>query len=372
MSLTAGEIRRLHTSFGRVDEIVERRRTIYRLTLELACARDGVASDDLLDLAVVDNPAVRAHLAGVLAGTHDLDLRQVRPLDEPAVAYDVAGSSLRLTTGVETARSLRGALERLGADLDEPGFADRADALVLAGSAEFDAVERVIVEGVELAADVAPELVDDLVPHVALLAVLRADAAGRLGSASVREFPGLVLLPEPRTPLEVAEALVHEGAHQKFFDLAMTGDLLAAPPVERFSPPWSGDGASWPFEQSVAAFHAYCCLSALADCVPGDLALHDYSLLPSAQGRAKVIGDWLAGYGAHLGLDGQAFVGGLRRDAVTIVPQSSKIAEVVAEMDGSSEQIAWRRCGDRALVLQLTRPAALFWMPAGAVGAGER
>lgn len=370
MSLTAGEIRRLHASFGRVDEIVERRRTIYRLTLELASVRDGIA-DGLLDAAVVDNPAVRAHLAGVLGGTGDLDLRQVRALDGPVVA-DVGGSSLRLTAGAETARSLREALERLGADLDDPGFADRADALVLAGSAAFDAVERTVVEGVELARDIAPELVDDLVPHVALLAVLHADAAGRLGSASVREFPGLVLLPEPRISLEVAEALVHEGAHQKFFDLAMTADVLAVPPVERFSPPWSGDGAAWPFEQCVAAFHAYCCLAAFAERLPADVALHDYSLLPVAHERAEVIGDWLADRGAHLGVDGQAFVGGLRREGFTAAPASSTVVEAVARMSDSPEQIARRRCGDRTLVLQLTRPAALLWMPAEAVEATAR
>ncbi len=33
-------------------------------------------------------------------------------------------------------------------------------------------------------------------PHVALVAVLRRDSAGRLGSASTREYPGLVLMPD--------------------------------------------------------------------------------------------------------------------------------------------------------------------------------
>ena len=56
-----------------------------------------------------------------------------------------------------------------------------------------------------------------------------ADPSGRLGSASAREFPGLVLFPEPQTALEVAEALIHEGAHQKFFDLRDDpGDLRSA------------------------------------------------------------------------------------------------------------------------------------------------
>ncbi len=370
MALTAGEIQRLHSAFGSVDEILDRRRAIYRLTLQMASVRtDDRLPDDALSPAVVDNPAVRAHLADVLSGTRDLDMRQVRALDEPVVVPgdDTAGTSVRLAASAAAARSLRGALDRLGAELDEPDFAVEPDALVLASSDAFEPVMRMVVEGVELAFDIAPELVGDLVPHVALLAVLKADAAGRLGSASVREFPGLVLLPEPRAPLEVAEAIVHEGAHQKFFDLAMTRSILATPPAERFSPPWSSEGAMWPFEQCVAAFHAYCCLAAFAEKVPGDVALHDHSLLSAATTRAGTIGAWLADHGDALGHDGQAFVGGLNRSGFTIPPAPTDVAEALLEMEASPERVARRRCGDRTLVMQLTRPALVLWVPTDAV-----
>ncbi len=371
MALTAGEIQRLHSAFGSVDEILDRRRAIYRLTLQMAGVRtDDRLPDEVLSPAVVDSPAVRAHLADVLSGTRDLDMRQVRALDEPVVVPgdDTTEASVRLAATPTAARDLRGALDRLGAELDQPDFAVDPDALVLASSDAFGPVMRTVVEGVELAFDIAPELVGDLVPHVALLAVLNADAAGRLGSASVREFPGLVLLPEPRTPLEVAEAIVHEGAHQKFFDLAMTRSILATPPAERFSPPWSSEGAMWPFEQCVAAFHAYCCLSAFAAEVPGDVELHDHSLLPAATARADMIGSWLTDHGNAFGNDGQAFIGGLNRSSFAIPPAPGDVGEALVEMNASPERVARRRCGDRTLVMQLTRPALVLWVPTEAIG----
>jgi hypothetical protein len=365
MTLTAGEIQRLHASFGRVEDIVERRRAIYRSTLVLACTRASTHPDDLLAPTVVDNPAVRAHLADVLGGTDELDLRRVRALDDLIVvsAEGPLETHVRLASGPDTARALRGALERLGDDLDQPDLRVGPEALVLAGSDRFDSVVRTVTEGIELARDSAPELVDDLIPHVALLAVVNAEVAGGLGSASVREFPGLVLLPEPESPVEVAEALVHEGAHQKFFDLAITRDLLATPPAERFSPPWSAERSSWPFEQCVAAFHAYCCLSAFADRIADDVRLHHYSLLPVARERAEILGRWLAEHGVHFGVDGQAFVGGLCRSEFAIPPASSGVAEALAEMASTSEPVARQQCGDRTLVMQLTRPALLLWMP---------
>ena len=94
--------------------------------------------------------------------------------------------------------------------------------LILNGSRQFAAVVHTLTSGIELAVSVAPELALDLLPHVALFAVVDSECSGQLGSASLREFPGLILLPEPRSSVEVAEALIHEGAHQKFFDLAMT------------------------------------------------------------------------------------------------------------------------------------------------------
>ncbi len=44
-----------------------------------------------------------------------------------------------------------------------------------------------------------------------------------MGSATVREYPGLVVVPQPTPPLEVAEALVHEGA-PVWRNLCLLGD----------------------------------------------------------------------------------------------------------------------------------------------------
>jgi hypothetical protein len=366
VAITGGEIRDLHASFGAVDELLERRRAIYRLTLEAASAEGGtgVSATELLAEAVVDNPAVRGHLAEVLGGTAELDLRNLWTLDDLVVVPSAPGQEapVRLVSRPETADALRGALRRLGADLGDPGFVARPDILLLAGAAGFDAVARTVSTGVAMALDLAPELIEDLLPHVALFAVLQGEAAGRLGSASVREYPGLVLLPEPRTPLEVAEALVHEGAHQKFFDLAMTNHVLATAPAQRFSPPWSVERAGWPFEQCVAAFHAYCCLRAFFDRIPDTVELHDHSLLPVAAERAACIGNWLVGHGGHLGAEGQAFVGGLNGREFAASPAGSQDACIVEDIMTSSDRVFRRHCGNRTLVLRWERPISLFWL----------
>ncbi len=88
-----------------------------------------------------------------------------------------------------------------------------------------------------------------------------AETSGGVVSASSRYVPGIVLIDEPALPIEVAEALVHEGAHEKFFDLAITREFLdaRAEDAEVFETSWSH--ARWPLEQTFAAWHAYTCLA---------------------------------------------------------------------------------------------------------------
>jgi hypothetical protein len=61
-----------------------------------------------------------------------------------------------------------------------------------------------------------------------LLVILDPATSGGLISASSRFFPGLILIDRPENPFNVAEALIHEGAPQKFFDLVITHDFLGA------------------------------------------------------------------------------------------------------------------------------------------------
>ena len=202
-------------------------------------------SDGVRSAAVLDNPGVRAHLGEVLGGIAEYERSRISSVEDHARARSVPGAAgvIRLASTPASFRALAGALRRVGLGLGRVDLDANPAAAVLADSASFDEAERMLIDGIALAFDAAPELAGDLLPHVALFAVLHADLAARLGSASVREFPGLVLIPEPRTLLEVAEALVHEGAHQKFFDLAMTRSVLGDRDVEHFRPPWSTDGA---------------------------------------------------------------------------------------------------------------------------------
>ena len=99
----------------------------------------------------------------------------------------------RHPTGIDSRlRSVR-SLVRCAAWVSAEGrgdFETDPATLVLADSASFDEAERMLIDGIALAFDAAPELAGDLLPHVALFAVLHADLAARLGSASVGSSPG--------------------------------------------------------------------------------------------------------------------------------------------------------------------------------------
>ena len=201
---------------------------------------------------------------------------------------------------------------------------------------------------------------------ILLFAVLARDTAGRLGSASAREFPGLILIPEPRSPLEVAEALIHEGAHQKFFDLATTRALFGehSGQTPLFSPSWAPAGApSWPIEQTFPAWHAYCCLSVFRGSL-GSLSIHDDSLLPYAEQRRVEIGEWLLSNGDALGRDGHVLLGAVldRRPTREGTDTSVDVAQSVIAADGSS---LVRRVGERTLVVTRSSRVELLWFRSG-------
>lgn len=213
--------------------------------------------------------------------------------------------------------------------------------------------------GVRLGYQVDPELFADLLPHVAQLALLDRGTSGRLGSASARQSPGLILMPCPLTAVEVAEALVHEGAHQKIFDLAVTRDLvgLNARDCPLFTPSWAPAGVAWPLEQVVAAWHAYLCLSRFCAALPDSAvaAAGPGSLLPMARARCEELGGRLVGCGRFLGraahqliemLIGSAPHESWRDISVPIIPgathqASGEKVEVVRLPSGSRSLAGW-------------------------------
>jgi hypothetical protein len=362
MHLTARDIVRAHSSLGPGEEIIEQRRAIYLAAIELTSA--GSVPDPPPD--VLDNPAVRAHLGAALS-TGDPSaaarLCSVDGLVAEGCALEVLGCPVQVASSADAPDALRGAVGRISDELRRHGVELPAAWLLTAEAPGFPVACERLAAGVRMALEVAPELTRDLLAHVALFAVL-ADEAGRLGSASAREYPGLVLVPEPATAVEVAEAVVHEGAHQAFFDFSLTRAILGpeqyeAPP---FTPSWAQPGAPpWPMEQCYAAFHAYCCLSAFADALGGaDLSANPSSLLPMAAVRADEIGDWLLNHGRLIQPDGHALLRSLTGHAPVGEPAAA--AEPAATPSVIDAGTVVRPCGPLTLVARKGHPADLLWV----------
>jgi hypothetical protein len=215
IDLTPGDLVRIHASFVKADELVDRRRAVYRAAVAISSSQNGAD----LGWEKLDNPAVRAHLGEVLAGVASYDPGKVRSLDtliDPDHSHSVGGSMVRVASAAVARSALVGALRRID-DQMHRHEANSALTLLTAGDSSFAAAARQVVDGSRLLTSLAPELAADLLAHVAVFAIVARSSAVRLGSASVKEYPGLVLVPEPDSPLAIAEAIVHEGAHQKFF-----------------------------------------------------------------------------------------------------------------------------------------------------------
>lgn len=368
MRITPEELSRAHAQLGDPEEIVHQRRTLYAAAVSL-CTGTEVQVD--VEQDALDNPAVRGHLGAVLSGRTGYaasGLQRLADLVAPGFRTEVAGWPVRLASAPVASSALAGPLQRIDGELRRHGDENGGLALLTAeeGGAIHEAWGR-LVDGVLLAVRVAPELALDLLPHVSLFAVVVTDESARLGSASAREYPGLILIPKPRSALEVAEALFHEGAHQKFFDFGMTRAMLGplSPQAPRFAPPWAPPGApEWPLEQSVAAWHAYHCLAAFYRCLhslPDELSLDNDSLLPKAAGRAAEIGRYLRRQGSCLGQDAHALIAALEGAPPD---DPSPVDEAGAEVTGAVDDGTILVCpaGRRTLVAKRGTPPELYWV----------
>lgn len=354
------ELRDIHAAFGTDEVLVERRRAMYAAVVELVT---GESADILADL--IDSPAVRAHLGEVILGgrrAYRPDL--MTPLSRLVVGAPefVIGKWRTAVVSDPSARlPLEGAVRTIAAEL---GGGDSEVRLLLDGDPGFDSARRIVLDGLELVSELCPALAADLLPHVALFAIVaQGDRPGALGSASVREYPGLIVVPQPESAVEVAEALVHEGAHQKFFDLGVTRSIFDADfcraPFFRAS--WSpGTGSRWPLEQCLAAFHAYTCLAAFYASVRTHapaLRLHDFSLLPVACSRADELGAWMRENVAFLGPDGRHLVRMLAGDAVPLAYEPAREMALP-----KTDRAVVKGCGAWTLVARMGESVELYWV----------
>lgn len=339
----------VHNAFAAPLDVVGERRSLYRL----AAALVGVLGD--VSDEVLDSPVVRHRLGQVLAGQGVLtnaDLAMARAaigvvvdVGLPVVADELARAALAvLLRIVEPVTGLR---------------------LLTKADESFDAALASVAEGVRLVREVGGPLAEDLLTHVDLLAIVDPVNGGGLVSASSRYFPGVVIIERPTTPVEVAEALVHEGAHQKFFDLMITRSFLgsSSDDAEEFVPSWAG--VRWPIEQAFAAWHAYQCLAQFAESA-GSLPVEPGSLLPMARERAAEIAKWLQAGHKYLLSDARWMLNVVRGSSE---PDSSGTLVARPLSTGRYRINPLVRMGERLstarrVVGRIGSPPALFWLDA--------
>lgn len=294
----------LHAAIAPAAALVDERRTLYRL------AADLFAPGTELSDSLADHPIVRYEIGRALAGHGGLDLARLHR----AATMRVRDAGVALAADPRAADLLEAPLRIIA----PPGVSPQP--LTEADGARFEAAFEIVREGVRLLRRLVPATADDLLAHVSMLAVLKRETSGGVVSASSRYVPGIVLIDEPALPIDVAEALVHEGAHEKFFDLAITREFLdaRAEEAEVFETSWSH--ARWPLEQTFAAWHAYTCLAQFfvsCDAEP----LGTDSLLPKARERAHEIGEWLLAHEADLRADARWLLHGLMGEHAEMEPR---------------------------------------------------
>jgi len=314
----------LHARLSQPEDLLRARRALCRMAMQLLAADEDRTSlnECVRSPALLDSPLLRhaVHEALAAGAPSRCDWVGVRTLANGPRRLTVAELSVAVVSHPDARHMLADVLSRFG------GGPTAMSLLTASSEPRFSRDLTSLTAGLELALTASSAMIHDLLPHVSLVAILN-DAAG-VRSASLREYPGLVLVASPQSALAAAEMLVHEAAHQKFFDLALVHDLLntvsdTCPP---FAPPWHHAGTLWPIEQTLAALHTYACLAQLArdvDGTPGQQPVDARSLLPAAPERVDVIGQWLIAHSAYLGPDARFLVNALLNLEPTYAQQES-------------------------------------------------
>jgi hypothetical protein len=130
-------------------------------------------------------------------------------------------------------------------------------------------------EAVQLLRNLLPHTTQSALEHVSILAWARIYTEdAHVESGTVRTIPGMIFLSPDNlpTPWRLAEAILHEAAHLKLFDLYLTSGILAgtydALTSVRIKIPWNRPTLlqtnEWPVDQALAALHVYVHLAVLA------------------------------------------------------------------------------------------------------------
>jgi hypothetical protein len=351
-----------------VDALLDVRRTLYRLAAELLRPE---ADSSSLDQKVLDSPSFRGRIGKALA-TGDASLcDEVVSLDAVVVAKGWLRSGPRpipVASRHDANRLLSDAVASVGAQLARQTLdAGSLRLLTDVDGERFAATLELVDQGIGLARSLSPALADDLLAHVALVGIVDPDSSGALASASSRSYPGFVLLSPPDSAIEAAEWMVHEAAHQKLFDLAITGSMLTveSDTCSPFEPSWPPEGRQWPLEQTLAAGHAYACMAQFIDDAGKAVAydtLGSRSLLPVARERAEIICKWLLGRSEYLSTDAHVLLAGMHgRWPVTVPARRHAVVRTPASCT-VEPGLTIRRCthGGKALVGRRSQPPELY------------
>jgi HEXXH motif-containing protein len=341
-----------HRLFGTAAETIRDRRVLYRALASVVGSPLAGAPDQVLD-----NPLVRGRLGAAFVGRAEppgTAGTEMGALVLPDCSAEIAGTTVRIASTARAPRLLDEALRPVHEALRAQG--DRGSSALVVTGERVRAALPTLVAGLRLAVDAVPELAVELLQHLALVVLTDRRRSGRFGSGSMRDYPGLLVLPEPESPEEVAEALVHEGTHLAFFDLAVTREILADGHWEAptFRPSWAAPEAPpWPMEQTFAAWHAYTALAALAE---SGVTPAGGSLLPRAAERAAEIGERILSSGRSIGRDGHRFVEVLLGRAPDAAPPVGAAP--------AGQEISVHRSGNRALTVLAGEPPSLVWTQA--------
>lgn len=345
----------VHAELAPASALLAERRALYQLAAEMFAPGTPRLPDSRLD-----NPLFRFRVGEALADRIPFGQDVDDDLDDVVTEVD---GQLNVATGAAANAKLAHALGVIHGQSGAPGRPPRL--LTEADGESFRETMEIVETGLARFRRVSPALARDLLPHTALLVVLDSATSNGVVSASSRLFPGLILIDRPSCPYDVTEALVHEGAHQKFFDLAITHDFLSAEVDDRvFTPSWST--ARWPLEQVVAAFHAYALMAQFAEEVTasGEIdQLGPTSLLPYARARETEIGHWLLGAEEFLECDARWLLRTLLRaddDAVRAPEPEESVPDGRYELKPFVRMA--RMATGRVLLASPGHPPQLLWL----------
>ncbi|NKQ53537.1 HEXXH motif domain-containing protein [Amycolatopsis sp. K13G38] len=358
----------VHAALAPTSTLLAERRTLYHLAFEIFTEQSQERRAERLD-----NPLFRYRIGEALAGRTLFAATPPDDLVGMTTELTAGDAGLRLVSSADANDRFAHAMRVIHAQSGGPGAPPRL--LTEADGEAFARARGMAEAGLRKAYEVSPRLAEDLLPHTSLLAILDPATSGGLVSASSRLFPGLILIDQPSCAYDVAEALVHEGAHQKFFDLAITHDFLGADLSKDriFHPSWSG--ASWPVEQVIAAFHAYACMAQFGEEVlaRGEAGqLGPTSLLLSAREREAEIGEWLLGAEDALERDARWFLRTfLREETDSPRPERAELSDLEARYAlAPLVRVAQMAAGERVLLARLDeggQPPQLHWLRGQAV-----